>query len=113
MKQMYYQNRECGNLLTYPEMLKEWAELYDGGDSTNPCGWMEYYTCIGALEIWGRLFSGSRAVVASRFSVNRQSTQIFFRFFVQCDEKYFSQNAWQIMLYDVYYGCKVNQPPNQ
>ena len=51
MKQMYYQNRECGNLLTYPGMLKEWAELYDGGDPTNPCGWMEYYTCIGALNI--------------------------------------------------------------
>jgi hypothetical protein len=51
MKQMYYQNRECGNLLTYPEMLKEWAELYDGGDPTNPCGWMEHYTCIGALDI--------------------------------------------------------------
>ena len=51
MKQMYYQNRECGNLLTYLGMLKEWAELYDGGDPTNPCGWMEYYTCIGALDI--------------------------------------------------------------
>ena len=51
MKTYYYQNRECGNILTYPEMLKEWAELYDGGDPTNPCGWMEYYTCIGALDI--------------------------------------------------------------
>lgn len=51
MKTYYYQNRECGNILTYPEMLKEWAELYDGGDPTNPCGWMEYYTCIGALSI--------------------------------------------------------------
>lgn len=51
MKQFYYQNRECGNILTYREMLAEWAELYDGGDPTNPIGWMEYYTCIGALEI--------------------------------------------------------------
>jgi hypothetical protein len=51
MKTYYYQNRECGNILIYPEMLKEWAELYDGGDPTNPIGWMEYYTCIGALNI--------------------------------------------------------------
>ncbi len=55
MKQMksiyYYRNRECGNLLTFEEMLAEWKELYDGGDPTNPLGWMEYYTCIGALNI--------------------------------------------------------------
>ena len=47
----YYRNRECGNLLTFEEMLAEWKELYDGGDPTNPLGWMEYYTCIGALNI--------------------------------------------------------------
>ena len=51
MKTYYYQNRECGNILTYPEMLAEWAELYDGGDPTNPTSWMEHYTCIGALDI--------------------------------------------------------------
>lgn len=51
MKQIYYMNRECGNILTYPEMLAEWAELYDGGDPTNLTSWMEHYTCIGALEI--------------------------------------------------------------
>lgn len=51
MKTIYYQNKECGNLLTYPEMLQEWQELYDGGDPTNPIGWTEYYTCIGALNI--------------------------------------------------------------
>ena len=51
MKTYYYQNRECGSILTYPAMLKEWAELYDGGDPTNPTSWMEYYTCIGALNI--------------------------------------------------------------
>jgi hypothetical protein len=51
MKQMCYQNRECGNILTYSEMLKEWADLYDGGDPTNPIPWTEYYTCIGALDI--------------------------------------------------------------
>ena len=57
---MYYQNRECGNLLTYPEMLKEWAELYDGGDPTNPCGWMEYYICIGSLNIEGAFLCAAR-----------------------------------------------------
>lgn len=36
MKQVYYMNRECGNILTYPEMLAEWAELYDGGDPHKP-----------------------------------------------------------------------------
>lgn len=51
MKQIYYMNRECGNILTYPEMLAEWAELYDGGDPTNVTSWMEHYTCIGALDI--------------------------------------------------------------
>ena len=51
MKQIYYMNRECGNILTYPEMLAEWAELYDGGDPTNATSWMEHYTCIGALDI--------------------------------------------------------------
>ena len=40
MKQMYYQNRECGNILTYSEMLKEWAELYDGATPQTPAvGW--------------------------------------------------------------------------
>ena len=51
MKQMYYQNRECGNILTYSEMLKEWAELYDGGDPTNPARWEDHYRYIGTLEI--------------------------------------------------------------
>ena len=51
MKQTCYINKECGNILTYPEMVSEWMELYDGGDPTNPISWMEYYTCIGALEI--------------------------------------------------------------
>ena len=51
MKQIYYMNREHGNILTYKEMIQEWAELYDGGDPTNPVGWIEYYTCIGALEL--------------------------------------------------------------
>ena len=51
MKTYYYQNRECGNILTYPEMLKEFAELYDGGDPTNACSWTEYYKCLGPLDI--------------------------------------------------------------
>ena len=40
MKQMYYQNRECGNLHTYPGKLKEWAELFDGATPQIPVvGW--------------------------------------------------------------------------
>jgi hypothetical protein len=38
-------------------------------------------------------FVGSRAGVASRFLVNRQDAQIFSRFVVHFDEKYFSQKA--------------------
>ena len=38
-----YMNKEYGNVLSYPEMLKEFAELYDGGDDTNPVAWDEYY----------------------------------------------------------------------
>jgi hypothetical protein len=38
-------------------------------------------------------FGGSWAVAASRFLVNKQYAQIFFRFFVQYNEKYFSQNT--------------------
>ena len=41
---VWYMSKENGNLLTYKEMLKEWEELYDGGDDTNPVGWDEYYT---------------------------------------------------------------------
>ncbi len=51
MKTIYYQNIECGNILTRAEMLAEWADLYDGGDPTNPLDWMEHYICLGALEI--------------------------------------------------------------
>lgn len=42
-----FQNRECGNILTYDEMIEEYREMYDGGDPTNPCGWEEYYEVIG------------------------------------------------------------------
>lgn len=46
----YYQNIECGNILTHDEMLKEFAELYDGGDPTNCASWSEYYIYIGSLD---------------------------------------------------------------
>ena len=51
----------------FPEMLKEWAELYDGGDPTNPTSWMEYYICIGALDIWGRFFGRAATVDQAAF----------------------------------------------
>lgn len=50
MRKGYYQNIECGNILDYNEMLKEFAELYDGGDPTNPAHWSEYYVYIGFLR---------------------------------------------------------------
>lgn len=46
MMEYEYQNKECGNILTHDEMLVEWAEMYDGGDPTNPLGWEEYYDRI-------------------------------------------------------------------
>lgn len=39
----YYQSKETGELLTYKEMLADFAENYDGGDDTNACDWQEYY----------------------------------------------------------------------
>lgn len=42
-----FQNRECGNILTYDEMIEEYREMYDGDDPTNPFGWEEYYEVIG------------------------------------------------------------------
>lgn len=39
-----YQNRECGNVhLTYEDMCREGAEMYDLGDPDNSCDWREYY----------------------------------------------------------------------
>ena len=42
-----FQNKECGNILTYDEMIKEFREMYDGDDPTNLLGWEEYYELIG------------------------------------------------------------------
>ena len=42
-----FQNKECGNILTYDEMIKEFREMYDGDDPTNPLDWEEYYELIG------------------------------------------------------------------
>ena len=39
----YYQSKENGHLLSYDEMLKEAAELYDLDDPTNSLEWSEYY----------------------------------------------------------------------
>ena len=41
-----FQNRECGNILTYDEMIEEYREMYDGDDPTNPYGWDAYYELI-------------------------------------------------------------------
>lgn len=46
----YFQNIECGNILDYDEMLEEFAELYDGGDPTNPACWSDHYVYIGFLS---------------------------------------------------------------
>ena len=51
MKKIYYIHKSFGHLVTYQEMMKEMEEWYDGGDPTNVCSWMEYYTCLGPLEI--------------------------------------------------------------
>ena len=41
-RQMYL-NRMTGELLTRKEMLRQFAEDYDGGDSTNVLSWAEYF----------------------------------------------------------------------
>ena len=46
MRNWTFQNIECGNILTYSEMIEEWAEMYDGGDPTNPLGWEEHYKVV-------------------------------------------------------------------
>ena len=38
-----YMNLEAGNILSYKEMLKEAAELYDCGDCCNVVPLSEYY----------------------------------------------------------------------
>lgn len=42
----FYQNNETGEILTRRQMLKQWAEWYDGGDPTNAADWTENYTKI-------------------------------------------------------------------
>ena len=50
MRNGYFMNNECRNILTYSEMIAEFLEMYDGGDPTNPAHWDEYYTYIGSLN---------------------------------------------------------------
>lgn len=50
MRKGWFQNIECGNILTYEEMLTEFAEMYDGGDPTNPARWEDHYHYIGPLD---------------------------------------------------------------
>lgn len=38
-----YINRETGELLNRREMLKQFAEDYDGNDPTNSVSWAEYF----------------------------------------------------------------------
>lgn len=42
-KDRYYINIECGNIVTYAEMLEEAAELYDMDDYTNVLELWDYY----------------------------------------------------------------------
>ena len=43
MAKKLYQNKDTGELLSYEEMLKQWAEEYDGDDPSNGLGWAEQY----------------------------------------------------------------------
>lgn len=54
-----FMNKEHGNVLSYKEMLKEWNELYDGGDDTNPIDWDEYYTPIHECKYCGTVTKGA------------------------------------------------------
>ena len=50
MRKGWFQNIECGNILTYEEMIAEFLEMYDGGDPTNPAHWEDHYRYIGTLD---------------------------------------------------------------
>ena len=50
MRKGWFQNIECGNILTYEEMIAEFLEMYDGGDPTNPARWEDHYQYIGTLD---------------------------------------------------------------
>ena len=53
-----FMNNENGNVLNYKEMLKEWNELYDGGDDTNPETWDEHYTALHKCKYCGEYTKG-------------------------------------------------------
>lgn len=38
-----YMNKETGEMLSRQMMLRQFTDLYDGGDDTNPISWQEYY----------------------------------------------------------------------
>ena len=42
-KPQMYINRETGELLTRREMLKQFADDYDGNDPTETMSWAEYF----------------------------------------------------------------------
>lgn len=54
-----FMNNENGNVLNYKDMLKEWNELYDGDDDTNPVGWAEYYTPLHQCKYCGEFTKGT------------------------------------------------------
>lgn len=54
-----FMNDENGNVLPYKEMLKEWNELYDGGDDTNPESWEEHYTALHKCKYCGEFTKGA------------------------------------------------------
>lgn len=51
MPNVYWMNRDTGELLTYDEMQKQFAEDYDGNDETNFISYHEYYKKVNRLEV--------------------------------------------------------------
>lgn len=50
MKIYEFMKLETGEILTYKEMLKDFAENYDGGDNTNYTPHTEYYKKINPIK---------------------------------------------------------------
>lgn len=50
MKIYKFMKLETGEILTYKEMLKDFAENYDGDDVTNCTPYTEYYKKINPIK---------------------------------------------------------------
>ena len=57
-----YRNRDTGEVLNYDEMLKQWAEEYDGGDDTNALDWAEQYEAVRLCPECGKLYTDAPAI---------------------------------------------------